>query len=826
MPGEDKPSSAFPATRHPPPPPRSGGALLIVSAILVVVLLAGGSLVYWWYLEADQQARENAQARDDAEAKAKRVQDEQAKVAEDARQALEEERAQRKFAEDRLPQLEADLKEANRRRDKAEDARRAADKFANALKDAEARAQKELLKLREDSAALAYIDQVNLADWELREGSVYQAEIYLQRAAPRLRRWEWSYLNRLASAEVLLAAFHTDAIMGVAFSPDGKRLASGSRDRFVKVIDAATGKLLVTCQGHLHPVHAVAFSRDGKRLASCGGDIGEQPMGEIKIWDADTGKELLELKGHLALVTAVAFNPAGDRLASASWDGTVRVWDTSSRKDLVVFKGHNKRVFSVAFSPDGKQVASCSDAPAPGMGGDVKLWDAETGKEIASLRGHRTAVLGVAYQPDGKWLASAGADGTVRTWDAAARGVTAPLRTIPISQKAVQAVAFGAGKRLFASTDGVIHVWDLEKQQWVRGLRGHKGLVLAVAASPDGRLVASAGADRSVRVWDLMPVPSSLQLPAHEGIITAILFSPDGKRLATAGADKVVRLWDVAAGAADVKLTGFASPVIQLAFSPDGKRLVTVSAPVVGAKEAEVKVWDSTGKEIVRIPGMPGGPVSVAFAPEGDRLLLAAPGGSLKIVNAMTGKEVARLEGTNSPPPGTAVDCLAGSADGRRLALAWQDTITVLTRAPDSDEWISQDWKDPTFKDQNLVVRGLAWGPDNNLLAADLGQERVKMWNARLGQSPGVWIGTHLNARGVGFSLDGSRLFTPGPPPTLRIWELPTKRTIMHLRGHTSPIAGIAVSPDGRRVAAGSENGTVVIWDATSRRVFASPQGG
>ena len=150
----------------------------------------------------------------------------------------------------------------------------------------------------------------------------------------------------------------------MAFSPDGKRLASASRDETVKVWDAATGQETLTLKGHTGGVTSVAFSPDGKRLASASEDE------TVKVWDAATGQETLTLKGHTGCVTSVAFSPDGKRLASASDDGTVKVWDAATGQETLTLKGHTDAVTSVAFSPDGQRLASASSD------GTVKVWDA------------------------------------------------------------------------------------------------------------------------------------------------------------------------------------------------------------------------------------------------------------------------------------------------------------------------------------------------------------------------------------------------------------------------------------------------------------------
>jgi WD40 repeat protein len=198
----------------------------------------------------------------------------------------------------------------------------------------------------------------------------------------------------------------TEQINTLAFSPDGKLLASGSHHQAVKLWDVATGKELRTLRGE-DMVWSVAFSPDGTRLASNDGRT-------VKLWDVASGKEVGALRGHKAWVTTVAFSPDGTRLASGGNDRTVRLWDVASGKELRTLRGHRGEVHRVAFSPDGTRLASSSNDRT------VKVWDVASGQELHTLR-HKDLVRDVAFSPDGMRLASGSStvgSGTVRVWEA------------------------------------------------------------------------------------------------------------------------------------------------------------------------------------------------------------------------------------------------------------------------------------------------------------------------------------------------------------------------------------------------------------------------
>jgi TolA-binding protein len=302
-----------------------------------------------------------------------------------------------------------------------------------------------------------------------------------------------------------------------------------------------------TLKGHSGAVLAVAFSPDGKTLASGGGatSAGTQELGEIILWDLTTAKKRAALTGHDRTVLSIAFAPNGNTLASASRDTTVRIWDVATGQARVTLAGHAAEVNSVAFSPDGKTLASASKDKT------VRLWDLPTAKERSILRGHADAVTVVAFSPDGNVLASASLDKTVRLWDLA----TAKERCQLKMSDTPTSLAFSPDGRFLAAGawPGSAKLWEVATGEGrVDALADSSG-VSSVAFSTDGKLLALGRALGTVALVDVAAGNKRLDLRGDlhgSGCwVFSLAFSPDGTTLAAAGGEghpELLHLWDVA----------------------------------------------------------------------------------------------------------------------------------------------------------------------------------------------------------------------------------------------------------------------------------------
>jgi WD40 repeat protein len=587
-------------------------------------------------------------------------------------------------------------------------------------------------------------------------------------------------------------------ISSIAYSPDGKMIASGG-EKNVKLWDARTGRLLATLEGHWDGVRTVAFSPDGKTIAS-----GSQAT--IRLWEATTGSLRAEWQTLPGNLSSLAFSPDGRTLAvgNGNFDkgNPVELWDVASGRQRAKLLGHASNVYSAAYSPDGRVIVSGSDDKT------VKLWDAVSGRLLSTI-GHSGRVYAVAFSPDGKTFASGGEDKIVRLWEASSGRLLLSLRA---HSDSIYSLAFNRNGKFLGSggADRTIRLWEPDSGRLLETLVPRAGRPLAF--SPDGRMLASGATDGTVFQWELR-TKKLLTVPNGEyDRVANLTFSPDGKTVAWVREGSVeerwrsrVTLWRVGHGLPPVSLASSSQNILAIAFSPDGKTLAAA------ATDKSLEFWDTeAGKLRNRITHSVHF-TSIFYMPDGKYLMTRDDRGMAQLWDAESMKQVATL--TYAPPPGSWRVHLDYYVKEGTARVKVGDRLVKLQNA------LPRPPPPPTNFDPDDFTR-VASSPAADRVAAAVGSKVIRLWDATSGRSLAELDSHSALVTILAFSPDGKTLASGSRDRTVKLWAAATGGLLTTFRGHLTPIDGLMFTPDGRSVISRSDEGTVRVWDARSQRIL------
>lgn len=560
---------------------------------------------------------------------------------------------------------------------------------------------------------------------------------------------------------------HRGQVWGLAFSPHGGILVTGSTDGVARIWEVATGELRQSLSDHAGPVWDVAISPDQRLAATASHDH------TVRVWDTATGTMRATLTGHEGPVWGVAFSPDGSLLATASHDGTARIWDSERANTLTVLSGHSDWVRAVAFSPDGSLIATGSNDQT------VRVWDAKGGSVRTTLVGHQGPVRSVSFSlPDGALIASASHDHTIRLWDTS----TGQVREVRASHaRPVNGLAFSSDGTLIASgsDDGSVRIQDVASEATRMSFTGQAGWIWDATLAPTATTIAVESHNGSLGLWNLATRNRINDWLTFDSPIVGAVFSPDGTSLAISCRDDSMRIWR--RGHAITELNGHTRTVRASAFSADRQLLVT------GSEDAVARIWDiATGELREELTGHAEPVNGVTFSPDSKLVASGSDDTTVRVWDSATGELRATLSGHTRP-----VNSVVFSPDGSLVASGSDDGTARIWNLAAAEARLAisdahTDW-----------ILAIVFSPDGTLFATASADAIVRVWNADSGRLMFTLIGHAAAVRKLHFSAANDVLATAADDGAVRIWEMSTGQ----LTRVIAPLMNggyAAMSPDGQ----------------------------
>lgn len=597
-----------------------------------------------------------------------------------------------------------------------------------------------------------------------------------------------NFKNSILSQSLFSHTF--SSIFSLAYSPDGKFLATAGASRTVDIWSTHNDQLVKRLRGHKNWIRAIVFSSDNKFIISASFDQ------TIRVWNLDSEREIKILKGHSSRINTVSVSDDSRYIASGSDDCTIRVWDFSSGDCLRILEGHTSAIETIVIhAAENLLISGSSDKL-------IRIWDLETGSYIDELKGSASKVRSIALSPDGKTLASGARDQMIRLWDLKSRKCFATLEGHTDSK--ISSVAFNYDGNFLASGcyDQTIKLWNLEKHECMQTFSGHNDWVRMVAFHPSGKFITSVSDDQTIRKWDIETGECLKTLQGYMGEIRSISLSQDDQFLAIGCEDKCLRIWkftypnNLLTPESYMVIDAHNSRINAVSISPTEKIVATASFDHL------IKIWDlGTGNHLITLKGHEKCVNAIAFSPDGSQLVTTGADKSVRIWDVSSGKCINTLEGHENW-----LWSIAFSNDGTLIASAGDDQ-TVRFWNSKTGEFLK------SVKEHIGGINSIVFSPDGSVLASAGADQSIKLWNVVSKECFKSWHAHESDIVCLAVSPNGKYLISSADENHIKVWDFHTQEYLRAFQGHTDRVRSIVFSSDGTKLISGSFDQTIRVWD-------------
>ncbi len=608
-----------------------------------------------------------------------------------------------------------------------------------------------------------------------------------------------SFSRAYIDEESLFFQGHLGAINRAAFSLDGAKVVTASKDCTAKIWDALSGQYIRTLNGHKSAINSAVFNSIGDKVLTASDDK------TARIWNSSSGKCILTLKGHKSAINSAVFSPIGDKIITASDDNTAIVWDAVFGEQLLTLKDHERDVIFVAFHPDGtkiytasldgkcniwdalsgkklftppiknkdifqihtlkkdKIIAACNDV-SKNEENITTIWDSFSGQCIFKVEDHSARVNSLEFHPDGSRFITASSDRTAKVWDTLTGQCLFTLKghTWPVNYAVYNS---DGSKIISASSDNTAKIWDALSGQCILTFQGFSQNVNCATVHPDGLRIITTSSDNTAKIWDSVSMRCVLTLKGHSGWIWSAAFNSDGSKIITTSSDNTTKVWDILSGQCIMTLIGHSDWVWSAAFSSDGSKIVTASS------DKTAKVWDAiTGQCFFTLRGHSKEVRSVAFNSDGSKIVTASSDNTAKVWNTLTGQCILTLK---------------GHLDG---------------------------------------IWSAVFNPNGSKIATASSDLTVKLWNSLSGHCISTLYGHPGRVLSACFHPNEEKIVSACSHGLAKIWDISKGQCIITLQGHSGLIFSATFHPNGKMITTASYDGTSKTWDAQTGKCLQTLQ--